>query len=201
MSAYYPELNAVFIHIPKCGGTFIENVLGKVTRHQSPSRTPSVGRHATHFQILNKASKKFSQVREPLSWYVSYYRYCSGMPKVWEPSWWHPTDILAKADWSDFNTWIKSIQKIRPSFLTRMYEAFLGDERMSNGITIFKLEQMPNAMNDIFKFLGIKKKMPKITDLDYNKSNFPKPTINQDTIDLIKEREINIYERFYPENL
>lgn len=202
MSAVYPEYNAIFIHIPKCGGTFIENVLSKVTRFQTPSKTPSVGRHATHFQILNKHTKKFAQVREPLSWYVSYYRFCKDRNKtVWEPNVWHPTDILSTCDWSEFNIWIKSVQKCRPSFLTRMYESFIGDERMINGIQIFKLEDMPGSLKDIFQFLGIKKKIPQYNKHDYNQSNYPIPEITKETIDLVKEREINIYERFYKDKL
>lgn len=197
----YPECDATFIHIPKCGGSFIENFLKKITKEQHPLKTPSVGRHATHFQILNRTNKKFAQVREPISWYVSYFRYCNGKPKVWEPNVWHPTDILSKCDWSDFNKWVFSIQKMRPSYLTRMYELFIGDEIMSNNIKIFRLEDMPKSIDEILNYLNINKKKPLINDSYYNKSTFKKPEVEEETIKLIKEREINIYERFYKEKL
>lgn len=201
MSMIFPEYDATFIHIPKCGGSFIENILKKITKGSNPIKTESVGRHATHFQILNKTKKIFSQVREPVSWYLSYFRYCKGKPKVWEPHVWHPTDILAKCDWTDFNKWIFSIQKIRPSYLTRMYESFIGDERMITNIKTFRLEDMPESLNNIFLYLNINKKIPKINEADYNKSLFELPEINKETINLIKEREINLYERFYKEKL
>ena len=198
MSAFYPDLNATFVHIPKCGGSFIENILSKATKQEPVEKTKLVGRHATYFQILNKANKVFSQVREPVSWYVSYYRFCKDKKRtIWEPKVWHPTDILSKCDWSDFNKWVKSVQKIRPSFLTRMYESFLGDERMSTGIRIFRLEDMPYSLKHIFDYLETNKEIPEIIDTDYNKSISSIPRISRKTIKLIKEREKNIYERFY----
>lgn len=197
MSAFYPKLNAIFVHIPKCGGCYIENVLNKLTTENEPEKTLSVGRHATYFQILNKADKVFTQVREPVSWYLSYYRFCKYKQIfLWEPNVWHPTDILAKCDWSDFNKWVFSVQKMRPSFLTRMYESFIGDERMKTGIEIFRLEDQPQAMDKVFQYLNIKSPVPVVGEEDYNKSIFDIPSIHNDTVALIKEREKNIYERF-----
>lgn len=198
MSAFYPDLQAVFVHIPKCGGTYIENVLSKITTQLEPEKTNSVGRHATFFQILNKADKVFSQVREPVSWYLSYYRFCKYKQIfLWEPNVWHPTDILANCDWSDFNKWVFSVQKLRPSFLTRMYESFVGDERMKTNIQIFRLEDQPNATLKIFEYLNISANVPKLDRTEYNESVFEIPAIHNDTVALIKEREKNIYERFH----
>ncbi len=198
MSAFYPDLKTTFVHIPKCGGSFIENILSKVTKQEPVEKLPLVGRHATYFQILNKSNKVFSQVREPVSWYVSYYRFCKDKKQTkWEPTVWHPTDILSKCDWSEFNKWVKSIQRLRPSFLTRMYESFLGDERMSTGIKIFRLEDMPGSLKDIFKYLELDCKIPEVLDSDYNKSISKIPRVSNQTIRLIKKTERNIYERFY----
>jgi len=198
MSCFYPEYDATFIHIPKCGGTFIENAMSKITEQIPAQTTPLVGRHSTYFQITKKGSKIFTQVREPVGWYLSYYRFCKYKKiTLWEPKVWHPTDILDSCDWSEFNQWVFSVQKLRPSFLTRMYEAFIGDERMKTGIKIYRLEDMPESIKKIFEYLNINKKVPEMLESEYNKSEYEMPEVKCDTITLIKEREKNIYERFY----
>lgn len=66
------EKQIIFIHTPKCGGTYIV----KQYKLQENPRVKNVGHSSMRELNLNKRAKVVGLIREPLDWYQSYYFFC-----------------------------------------------------------------------------------------------------------------------------
>jgi hypothetical protein len=71
---------------------------------------------------------KFCFVREPLSWYESYWRFMQSKNWDWkewgdekDPYQWHPCTMVNTLESSDFNTFVHHVNQKRPGFVTEMY--------------------------------------------------------------------------------
>jgi hypothetical protein len=142
---------AVFLHIPKTGGCWITHALQSLDLEQARlgHEHADVDRAFWHDRfykdgkvfrcLLRRAfginrgihrmkadSFKFCFVREPLTWYESYWRFMESMG--W-PQWgdalnpyrWHPDALLKGTGSHDFNTFVANVNKRRPGFVTEMY--------------------------------------------------------------------------------
>jgi hypothetical protein len=140
--------NAVFLHIPKTGGIWIGHVLRKlglvernigrphctydrVFWHDRFHRDGKVFRNILRRQLglvppVRADAFKFCFVREPLSWYVSWWRYMEG--KDWcspgdpvNPYHWSPLSALTGLGSHDFNTFVYNVNRKRPGFVTELF--------------------------------------------------------------------------------
>jgi hypothetical protein len=73
---------------------------------------------------------KFCFVREPLSWYESYWRFMQALQwKAWgdefNPDQWHPIAALNGLGHTDFNTFIRNVNRKRPGFVTELYGRYV----------------------------------------------------------------------------
>ena len=141
---------AVFLHIPKTGGTWV----GSVLRELDLVRCPVSHFHADADRLflpgfkrgkiarpdllrqrkkyLNTRTKPFmfSFVRHPLSWYESWFKYMSMAVKSWRAHGaeidlkgrtWHPNAALNELGSSDFNTFVRNVVRARPGYVTEMF--------------------------------------------------------------------------------
>ena len=140
--------NAVFLHIPKTGGTFVTKVLEELNLVESHFEVGHanfprlfwhdrlhadgkvfrnlVRRRLGWLPTINPNAFKFCFVREPLSWYVSYWRFMEGVSwKRWgdekNPRQWHPCAMLNGLGSSDFNTFMSNVNRKRPGYVTELY--------------------------------------------------------------------------------
>ena len=141
---------SVFLHIPKTGGTWVRHVLGElnsIRRDIGPEHAdwdrafwyghmqekPRVVRYLLRRLIgsartpkLEPTCFRFCFVREPLGWYESWWRFMES--RDW-PEWgsesspykWHPTAMLNGLRSSDFNDFVRKVNRKRPGFVTEMY--------------------------------------------------------------------------------
>ncbi|MDH3648120.1 MAG: sulfotransferase family protein [Saprospiraceae bacterium] len=77
----------------------------------------------------------FCFVRNPIDWYLSFYRYMvlEGWPRLGDsrhPTDWHPCSDLNELPNETFDLFIDSLQQIYPGFLTSMYSKYT-DPRIS----------------------------------------------------------------------
>lgn len=138
---------AVFLHVPKTGGCFVQKVL----RHFDLVRRP-IGDHNSHDRVFwhdrfhhdEKVARnlvrralgwiprispndfRFCFVREPLSWYVSCWRYMES--RNWKregdegnPYHWNPLEMLNGLGSSDFNEFVFNVNRKRPGFVTELF--------------------------------------------------------------------------------
>lgn len=131
---------AVFLHIPKTGGTWVTSVLKRLGLKQK--YLPHKHLDLLHFlrpeylkQIDGLAQDEkpfiFTFVRDPLSWYESWFRYTKQEGykqwgkgcrlKDYSKVGWHPFAIISDCVEKDFNQSIWNIYRKRPGFVTEMF--------------------------------------------------------------------------------
>jgi hypothetical protein len=151
--AFLLKNGAVFLHVPKTGGTWIKHVMEKMDLIQAPlghqhadwersfwhdklHRDLKVARYLVRRAVRSRKAQprleqgcfRFCFVREPLSWYESYWRFMESKNWDWE-AWghdedhyqWHPCAMVNSLGSHDFNEFIHRVNKKRPGFVTEMY--------------------------------------------------------------------------------
>jgi len=95
----------------------------------------------------------FCFVREPLSWYVSFWRFMESVS--WRPSGdvrnpyhWHPWTVLNGLGSSDFNEFMSNVNRKRPGYVTELYGWYVHP-----GIRFVGKQE--NLQEDLIKVLSI----------------------------------------------
>lgn len=166
---------AVFLHIPKTGGTWITEVLYKLGlveqefSHQHANMVRVL--HADKFppgkssegqpnkrlsQQIEISTFKFCFVRDPFKWYESWWKYMN--TKGWN-SWgrcddknhWHPCLSINGTGSHDFDTFVENVIKIYPGFVTNLYNQYT-----ENGIHfIGKQESLASDLVHVLKTMKL----------------------------------------------
>ena len=148
---------AVFLHIPKTGGTWIRQVLRELDLVKAPlghGHSPydrAFWHDKLHHDIkvvrylLRRAVRsprmqhrmdpncfKFCFVREPLTWYESYWRFMQGIDWAWkdwgdekDPYRWDPCAFINNLGSPDFNVFMRNVNRKRPGFVTELFSWYV----------------------------------------------------------------------------
>lgn len=143
----------VFLHIPKTGGSWVQAVLedcGLVEKRLGMHKHIDLVRleyyerlnfpnpyawiqsgNALHFRWNPAKHEIFYFVRNPLSWYESWWKYMSQETMNWKPyggvskRWaWHPVSELNGLGSDDFNEFIASVIEREPGFVSKLYSTY-----------------------------------------------------------------------------
>lgn len=110
---------STFIHIPKCGGTFLNNVVNKLELVYTMYRQPQNGHLYLH-QMGNIEDKyNFTFVRHPYTWW----------PSFWN---WSKRDRFSfmERKCPDFDTWIVDYGPFWMGQYTRMIQRYTGEDSL-----------------------------------------------------------------------
>lgn len=163
MALYLPDHNALFVHAPKTGGTFVTKVLRQVVGVPGTK----VGYKHSHKDLVgplrfHKQPFTFSFVRHPLTWYSSYWQMKMRRP-VRDRNWyywqrktlWHPNwEIDPSCGSDDFATWIRNVSRHR-DFLHDMYRLYTGRGTRDEIDFVGKQERLLDDLVAVFDILGI----------------------------------------------
>lgn len=166
---------AVFLHIPKAGGSWVTKVLydlGLVEQefgHQHADMVRVL--HADKFPTgksskgslnvpLNRpigvAAYKFCFVRHPLGWYESWWKYMQGARwREWgqpdDKYHWHPCLALNNRGHGDFNAFVAKVLEEHPGFVTELYGRYT-----DHGIHfVGKQENLMSDLIHVLHLLGV----------------------------------------------
>ena len=128
MSSRLVGADALFLHIPKTGGTWVEHALpaAGVAVETAPAIDGVTFRHAIPSQLKQQYAFTFTFVRHPLSWYESWWKFQAGHWDQFEPGVWHPQRGLESCRADDFSEFIRLCLEREPGYVTRMYEWYIG---------------------------------------------------------------------------
>ena len=163
----------VFFHIPKTGGKFIDSILLKNNlyslrlghRHSNYSHIQGIiNRKVIKFRNkigaiseikLSHPLKFFCVIRDPISWYESWYKYnkkknfTSGRKKG-DYFDWHIMSPVSECNDNDFNIYMNNINKNYPGFATYVFNSYLIDLN----IEVIRFE---NIRDDLKKYMTFNK--------------------------------------------
>lgn len=163
---------AVFLHIPKTGGSWVSDALTRLhlvarplahfhadlqeaLKCLTPTRTAwryiserprsmlpqhlkramnsagrrALGRESPRFIAPHQIPFVFCFVRDPITWYESFWRYMTSRhwPLLGDPLnhiRWHPCSPLNGLGSNNFSTFMRSVNKHRPGFVTELYARY-----------------------------------------------------------------------------
>ena len=181
------EHKVLFYHIPRTGGTTIENLfIGKdMAFFNHRMKHPSMEDFMFEYKEWWKDYYKFSVIRNPYEWVRSMYS-------------------LEKSDNKDFNYYCENFR-----FNTKLtnegfpYENIIGNnfiEFFNNKLDhIFRFEDLVKSdFGELRNKFGINKKVSKKMPYEHHHKH-KKPQHTLDTFNIIKEKFKNDIETFYPE--
>ena len=205
MSLYIPVNNAIYIHIPKTGGTSVRNYITALRiRTENPNRRAASSRkHSMLWQLDEDCSYSFAFVRHPLRWYESFWKYQTNKWIKYEQNRWHPWKGLEACASNNFNIFMENVIKKEPAYVTRMYEWYVGPRGAQMVDFVGKTENLKNDLMNVLRELGHTIDPSKIANLPAaNTTNFKKrPVWDEGIKNKILELEAPTIERFYKDNL
>jgi hypothetical protein len=60
-------------------------------------------------------------VRNPITWYESWWKFMAGKWRAWEEGRWHPQRPIDHLGDDDFNTFVENVLRERPGYVSEMY--------------------------------------------------------------------------------
>lgn len=206
---------AIFFHVPKTGGVWVRTALQKSGVHHTelrckkctrPQLDPSLERACCMHNTVDTALPetgaprlRFAFVRHPLSYYQSYWAYRMRMG-------WDPVLTIDKiAGNSNFHEFVRGVLKVRPGWVTKVYERFVGSEEQPYLGFIGKQEQLAddlvNALSragESFDEEAMRQVLP-----ENMSSRLPEwrtqCRYTSDLLDAVLQSESEAIRRFYPD--
>ena len=127
---------SVFFHIPKTGGNWVRQAIGNSGTIPWTIYAPEIEHHLTlqtdhippsHMNTEGKFT--FTFVRNPLTWYQSFWRYRRMEAKDGQTMWRDAFILDEKCKAETFNKMVvNSIEKFPEGFITSLYQEFVGKD-------------------------------------------------------------------------
>ncbi len=156
MSVCLRQSGALFLHIPKTGGSWVEFALGQAGLEIEQAQTMEgvSWRHSLVSMNVREYPFVFSFVRHPLSWYESWWKFQAGIWKVYEPGCWHPQRILERCESDDFCEFIRLVIRHEPGYVSRMYEWYIGPPGHDHLQFVGRQENLVEDLIEVLTMLG-----------------------------------------------
>ena len=171
MARYLRKNGDLFQHIPRTGGTWIENALrlsGIGCSRWISSAQPL--NYATKHCLLglyykeyyNVVNRVFSFVRHPIPYYASVWKWMTqhhGVNCMKERWTWHPHLTVAKLYQPNFNDWVFMMLKKEPLWYTRLLENYVGPKGGEFCNYIGRTETLTTDFCEVMEWLGYEKEI------------------------------------------
>lgn len=136
---------AIFLHIPKCGGTWVRNYLNETKLTVREIEPEHINAHTIREKIDPTEDIICCFVRHPLTWYASYWQHRQQLVTRRDGG---PIDNIVDLPFTDF---IEGILKDYPGYLSKFFDTYTNRCRF-----IGKQETLRDDLNVILSGLKIK---------------------------------------------
>jgi hypothetical protein len=156
MAVHLIDANALFVHIPKTGGVWIEDALAAlgIRTADPPMKSGVSWRHPLPADILGRFDFTFTFVRHPLSWYESWWKFQAKRWTVFEPGAWHPQRVLEPCASDRFSSFVRRCIEHEPSYVTRLYESYIGPPGVERMDLIGRSEALVDTLVGVLRGLS-----------------------------------------------
>lgn len=186
--AYIIANKILLYHTPKTGGTFIFDFLKEYIRELGDN-------HDTPEMIDGKGYYQIAFVREPISWWESYWNWKN---KDWDnPEGrylnYQPTMHFFNYKSNNIHSFIQKVYRNEPHFLTNMFRDYTKQVNK-----VYRYEHIYKAILNICKYCQLDFTMKEIKKYHrVNPGHLHTKITGKKTLELIKEQEIEIYQKYY----
>lgn len=194
-----------FIHIPKCGGTAIQSTLwyiGCIRKHEQVYSKPHNG-HLFASQMEDDGKPCFAFVRNPITWWQSYYHWNMNME--------HSRFDGDELKTTSFDQWVEEYGQYWLGKFTLNVKRYLGeDENFPTTNIVNHVGKTETVFEDLKRLLDEleqpydKTKLKEVMDGGYkawpeshvNVQKYDKNAISSQTKEIVYKTEKEIFERF-----
>lgn len=189
MALWYPDQKALFLHIPKTGGRWLQEASpesGVPCKLLAP-------RHGIEFRSVTPQFT-FTTIREPSTWLQSWYAYV-GSERNWQwrrtlrKHWCGQRCLDREPGEISFHDWVVWVYSHSPAYVTRLFEWYAGPY---DRVHVSKLEDLAATFPTWI--------LPAIKVPARGCSRNP-PEVEPRTRELILYHEQAAYRRWYPERM
>ncbi len=169
MARYLVDTKAVFLHIPRTGGTWIRDALGVLGVHAGPYSLTEQNLPKNHCYLGHYFRAPYSKkdtnfiiaiVRHPIAYYESVWKWITYSRGRMRGRWsWHPYMTASRLYSTDFNVWVEIMLREEPAWYTRMVELFVGPAGGEFCDYIGRTETLENDFHAILLHLGYHKEV------------------------------------------
>lgn len=165
-------LPMLFIHTPKCGGSFVGKAFHRHQKECISLREPNLSGHLLWKQYRDRLSsmdlsiekyKTFSVVRNPFSWHVSWYNYIRG-PRGGEKSGYHlEHEMFQRMTFPNYVDWLDDPDAPRTETfdMGKQISDWVLDEDENIAVDhILKQESLVRDLSDMARAYGIRIRLP-----------------------------------------
>jgi len=214
MARFLIEPGALFQHIPRTGGTFVETAIDdlKIPCNRWISKQPKScpKKHSLFFHYHHDQKKSvrfvFTFVRHPVDYYSSVWRYLhdarlvreSRLSLLWTKHSWHPFRQAALLYKPDFAEWVDALLETEPAWATRLIGWYVGPEGGEFANFIGRTETLTADLANLLVNFGYQCEADALLQRPrLNLSFTPPPAIPDELRNRICREERVLIRRFY----
>lgn len=150
------KVRAVFIHIPKTGGTTVSGCIRQLFESEAANLVN--GKQAVHLPIKfidTQGAPTFAFVRDPVKWYESCWKMLCDMVdfKKFRARGWAPMGMAGFMFDKDFNKFIRNVLEHAPDYYIEVLKWYLG-ENFDKVDYIGRTETLNKDLNVALTLLG-----------------------------------------------